>query len=183
MRMTGAVCSVVLAFVAARHASATVLLPADFQTVVAGSGTIVHGRVIDVRSALVGPRRAIETFVTVEVLDAWKGSPGSSVTFRVPNGQVGRYRRVLVGAPEFAGGDEVVVFLRGQAPAIPALFGLSQGVYRVSRGARARPVVAPPPVMARGDGAERVARGESARQPLPLEAFAREVEAVLERDR
>ncbi|MBI3047343.1 MAG: hypothetical protein HYY76_03440 [Acidobacteria bacterium] len=163
----------------AANASATVLLPADFPTVVTGSGVIVHGRVVGVRSALTGQRRTIETFITVDVMDALKGNPGPSVTFRVPNGQVGRYRRVLVGAPEFAEGDEVVVFLRGQAPAIPSLFGLSQGVYRVSRGAGAQPVVTPPPLMARGGGAERVARGDPARRPLPLEAFTREVEAVL----
>jgi hypothetical protein len=59
-----------------------------------------------------------------------KGSPSRTVTFRVPNGQVGRYRRIVVGAPEFAVGEDVVVFLRGAAPAVPTLFGLSQGVYR-----------------------------------------------------
>ena len=143
-------------------ASATVLVPADFETVVNGSGLIVHGRVVDVRSAVTAPRGGIETFVTVAVVDAFKGNPGASVTFRVPNGQVGRYRRVIVGAPEFAEGDEVVVFLRGQAPAMPALFGLSQGVYRVTRPAGVPAVVT------------------RARPPVPLAAFAREIDVILE---
>lgn len=163
--------------------SATVLLPADFPTVVHESGVIVHGRVIEVRSALAGPQRTIESYVTVAVIAALKGDPGSTVTFRVPNGQVGRYRRILVGAPEFAQGDEVVLFLRGRAPAMPTLFGLSQGVYRVARDEAAQPVVTPPPVIVRGAGAERVVRGDPARRPLPLDAFAREVHAVLEQSR
>jgi len=154
-------------------------MPADFPTVVRESGVIVHGRVVDVRSAVTGPSRTIETFVTLAVVESLKGDPGSRVVFHVPNGQVGRYRRIVVGAPEFVEGDEVVVFLRGRPPAIPALFGLSQGVYRVSRDADARAIVTPPPVMVRGNRAERVARGDPARQPLALEAFAREVEALV----
>lgn len=141
---------------------ATVVLPADFETVVTESGIIVHGRVVDVRSAVIAPPGGIETFVTVAVVDALKGNPGSSVTFRVPNGQVGRYRRVVVGAPEFAEGDEVVVFLRGQAPAMPALFGLTQGVYRVARPAGVPAVVT------------------RARPPVPLDAFTRQIDGILE---
>lgn len=146
-------------------ATATVLLPADLQTAVTESGVIVHGRVVDVRSAVTAPPHGIETFVTVAVVEALKGNPGSSVTFRVPSGQVGRYRRVVVGAPEFVAGDEVVVFLRGQAPAMPALFGLTQGVYRVAR-QTGRPTVA--------------TRGDTARGRIPLEMFAGEVGAIVQ---
>jgi hypothetical protein len=163
-------------------ASATVLVPADFAEVVTGSSTIVFGRVVEVRSALTGPRRVIESVVTVSVIQSLKGAAGATVAFRVPNGQVGRYRRVLVGAPEFAEGDEVVVFLEGRAPAMPSVFGLSQGVYRVTRDAAAGALVAPP-VTGRGTGAERVVRGDPVRRPMPVEAFAREVRAVLERAR
>jgi len=178
------VCILHLAFciALAAPASATVLLPADFTTVVAGAGVIVHGRVARVSSGLTGPQRTIESLVTVHVLESLKGSTtaGAAVTFRVPNGQVGRYRRVVVGAPEFAEGDEVVVFLRGQPPAIPSLFGLSQGVYRVTRDAAARAIIMPAPVTARGPGAERVVRGDPVRRPMPVDAFVREVRAILE---
>lgn len=164
----------------ASPAFATVVLPADFATVVTEAGVIVHGRVVDVRSDVTGPRRVIESFVTVAVLESLKGAPGASVTFRVPNGQVGRYRRILVGAPEFEEGDEVVVFLQGRPPAMPTLFGLSQGVYRVTRNAAARAVVTPQPLTAE---AGRVIRGDSARRPMPIDAFAREVRTILERSR
>jgi hypothetical protein len=163
-------------------ASATVLLPADFTTVVAESVTIVHGRVADVSSGLTGPRRTIESLVTVQVIESLKGASAAdtSVTFRVPNGQVGRYRRVVIGAPEFARGDEVVVFLQGRMPAIPTLYGLSQGVYRVVRDARAGPVVMPAPVSAQGTGAERVVRGDPVRRPMPVDVFVRHVHTILE---
>jgi hypothetical protein len=166
----------------ARSASATVLLPADFTTVVAESVTIVHGRVVDVSSGLIGPRRTIESLVTVQVIESLKGAStaDTTVTFRIPNGQVGRYRRVLIGAPEFARGEEVVVFLQGQTPAIPTLYGLSQGVYRVVRDARAAPVVIPAPVSAQGTGVERVVRGDPVRRPMPIDAFVRRVHTILE---
>jgi hypothetical protein len=164
-------------------ASGTVLLPSDFATIVTGSPIIVHGRVSEVRSFTSGPRRTIESVVTLSVIDTLKGTPSRTVLFRVPNGQVGRYRRVVVGAPEFEAGDEVVVFLQARAPSIPTLFGLSQGVYRVVRDANAQAIVTPPPVMARGVDAERVVRGDPARQPIPMAAFTREVRSVMERAR
>jgi hypothetical protein len=170
---------------AVTSASATVLLPADFTTVVAESATIVHGRVVHVSAGLTGPRRTIESLVTVQVIESLKGASttDATVTFRVPNGQVGRYRRVLIGAPEFTRGDEIVVFLQGQAPAVPTLFGLSQGVYRVVRDARAAPVVIPAPVSARGIGVERVVRGDPVRRPMPVDEFVRQVRAIVERRR
>ena len=112
------VLALVAAAVTPAVAAATVLLPADFTTVVTESTVIVHGRVVDVTSVLAGPRRTIESRVTVEVIDAVKGASTRSVTFRVPNGQVGRYRRILVGAPEFEEGDELFVFLHGRPPAV-----------------------------------------------------------------
>ena len=160
--------------------SATVVLPAEFATVVSGSGVIVHGRVVRVESHLVGPQRAIESVVTVSVLQSLKGDAGLTVSFRTPNGQVGRYRRVLVGAPEFTPGDEIVVFLEGRPPALPSVFGLNQGLYRVTRDAAARAMVMPPRT-AGADG--RIVRGDPARVPLPIDAFAREVRAAMERAR
>ena len=159
---------------------ATMEVPVEFGEMVRGSQLVVYGRVVDVRSQQTGDRRSIETIVTVAVAQALKGQPGETVTFRLPGGEVGRYRRVVVGVPRFSSGDDVIVFLRGAAPAMPTVFGLSQGLYRVARAADGRAVVAPAILAAPATGAERVVRGDPARQPLPLEAFAREVRARLE---
>jgi hypothetical protein len=158
---------------------ATVLLPADFAEMVAASSIVVRGEVIDVRGQVTGDRRTIESLVTLRVNDALKGQPGTTVVFRVPGGQVGRYRRVMVGAPVFGPGDEVIVFLRGAAPVIPAPYGLNQGVFRLVRDAGGRRLVAPPDT-APGIAAARVVRGDPARSAITVEAFAREVRAVAE---
>ncbi len=157
---------------------ATTVAPADFAEMVNGSQAIVHGAVVEVRAQATAGRSTIETLVTVAVVDVLKGQAVSTVVFRVPGGRMGRYRRVMVGAPEFAEGEEVVLFLRGRAPALPLPFGLNQGVYRVAR-ASGRALVTP--LVA--DGAGRVVRGDPARRPLALEAFAEQVRAVTGRER
>jgi hypothetical protein len=175
--------TLVLLLVAPGLAGATLLLPADFTDMVINARAIVHGRVVDVRSALTSDRQDIETFVTVAVLEHIKEDLGRAVTFRVPGGQVGRYRSVMVGAPWFDEDDEVVIFLSARGASIPSVFGLSQGVYRVARASDGRMVVTPPPVLARGAAAERVVRGDPARRLLPIAEFTREVRAILERAR
>jgi len=156
---------------------ATLEVPVEFGEMVQGSQLVIHGRVVDVRAQQTGDRRSIETVVTVAVSEALKGRPADSVTFRVPGGEVGRYRRVIVGVPRFEPGDDIIVFLRGGAPAMPTVFGLSQGLYRVARTADGAAVVAPAPLMEPATGTVRVVRGDPARQPLSLEAFSREVRA------
>jgi hypothetical protein len=122
--------------------SALTVLPAEFSEMVNGSQLIVHGRIVDVRSQAINDRRSIESVVTVAVIESFKGSTGSEVAFRMPNGELGRYRRVLIGVPEFQPGQEVVLFLAGRAPALPMPFGLSQGVFRVTHAADGRAIVA-----------------------------------------
>jgi hypothetical protein len=151
--------------------AATTLVPAEFTEMVNASQVIVHARVIDVRGELAGPRRTIESLITVAVLSPLKGTAGTEVVFRVPGGRVGRYRRIFVGAPVFRPGDEVVLFLQGRAPAMARPFGLSQGVYRVSRAA-GEPMVIPIPATAAMSG---VVRGDPVRQPLTLNEFARQI--------
>ncbi len=150
--------------------SATTVLPGEFPEMVQASQVVVHGRVVDVRSTLTSGRRSIESVVTVAVLGTLKGEVRDTVTLRLPGGRVGRYRRITVGAPQFSVGDEVVLFLKGRPPAMPMPYGLTQGVYRVSRsGGR---VLVTPPLL---DTPGRVVRGDPARRPMPLEAFAQHV--------
>jgi hypothetical protein len=156
-------------------AQATTILPANFTDMVSGSAAIVHGTIVDVRAQTTGGRRAIESIVTVAVIEAIKGPAAVRVVFRVPNGQVGRYRRVTVGAPEFTAGDEVVLFLDGRPPVVPMPYGLNQGVYRVTR-ASGQPAVMPFADPAAG----RIVRGDPARRPVTVAAFARHIRTLLE---
>ncbi len=167
-------------FVAAVAVRATVLLPAEFREVVAGSQIIVYGRVADVRAEWRSDRHGIDTVVTFEAATYLKGGPAGTVTFRVPGGQIGRYRNVMIGAPVFAPGDEAVLFLTATGPSMARVFGLNQGVFRVRTDPQTgRRLVVTPPLVARGDAAERVTRGAVARKSLELDAFAVEVRAAM----
>jgi hypothetical protein len=166
----------------AQDVRATVLLPAEFREVVAGSQIIVYGRVADVRPEWSDDRTRIDTIVTLDAGSYLKGGPGETVTFRVPGGQIGRYRNVMVGAPEFRQDEEVVLFLSATGPTVAHVFGLNQGVYRVRVDARTGGrVVVPPVLTASGDAPQRVIRGDQSRQPLPLESFAASVRTAMVR--
>jgi hypothetical protein len=159
---------------------ATVLVPAEFREIVAGSQIIVYGRIADVRPEWSDDRRRIDTVVSVQAGSYLKGGPASVVTFRVPGGTIGRYKNVMVGAPEFQPGEEAVLFLRADGPTMAYVFGLSQGVFRVRVDARSgRRLVVPPVLMARGDAPQTVRRGTTERKPLPLDAFAATVRAAM----
>lgn len=159
-------------------ARATVILPADLGDLVRGSQAIVHGRVVEVRAVWADGRRRVETLVMLEAEDYLKGNFGETVTVRVPGGQIGRYRSVMVGAPVFTAGDEVVLFLSARGPSIPYVLGLSQGVFRVVDDPPTHgKLVMPPPVVA-GVEARPVRRGDAARRPIPLERFSAEVRAL-----
>ena len=161
--------------------NATVLVPIEFRELVASAPVIVHGRVLDVRGAFADGRRAVETFVTVEALDYMKGDLGTHVTFGVPGGQLGRYRTIFVGAPEFRKGQEVVLFLETERASLPRIIGLSQGAFRVVPDARTgRRMVTTPVVMGKPGGApQRIVRGDPARKPLPIESFRAVVRQVM----
>jgi hypothetical protein len=155
---------------------ATVLIPIEFRELVAVSSVIVHGRVTDVHGEWTDGRRSVETLVTVSASEYLKGDLGSAFTIHVPGGQLGRFRTVFVGAPEFRAGDEVVLFLRASR-----IIGLSQGAFRVIPDAQSgRPTVVSPIVMSiNPDTAEAVVRGDARRKPVALDAFRDVVRQVL----
>jgi hypothetical protein len=159
---------------------ATVLLPAEFREIVAGSQIIVYGRVAEVRPEWSDDRSRIDTIVSVEVSAYLKGGPGGTVTFRVPGGQIGRYRNVMVGAPSFQTGEEAILFLSASGPSVAHVFGLSQGVFRVRVDERTgRRLVISPVLMAQGDDPQPVTRGDRSRRQLSLDAFAATVRAAM----
>lgn len=159
---------------------ATVLVPIEFRELVTVSSTIVHGRVVDVRADWVDGRRAIDTFLTIDADEYLKGGPGETVTVRVPGGQMGRYRTIFVGAPEFQRGDEVILFLRGNVSSGAFIVGLSQGAFRVAPDRSGRRMVTAPVLMGKpGDQHEAVLRGDVSRRPLAVDAFRDLVKRVM----
>jgi hypothetical protein len=160
--------------------SATVLVPAEFREIVHGSEIIAFGRVIDTTAEMSEDRKRIDTLVSVRVDTYLKGGPGETIVFKVPGGQVGRYRNLMVGAPMFEVGDEAVFFLTTRGGGTPYVFGLSQGVFRVRvDDVTKRRIVVPPALIARGDSPEAVVRGSAARRSVTLEVFGAQVATVL----
>lgn len=158
-------------------ASATVLVPADLGELSRDARAIARGRVMSVDPQWTEDHRTIETVVSLEVEAYLKGSLGSVLQFRVPGGSLGRFRSIMVGAPEFAVDQRVVVFLGAHGPSVPYVLGLSQGVFRIVA-ATGGWLVTPLP-MNPVTVPTRVVRGDPARRPLPLEDFEQRVRELV----
>jgi hypothetical protein len=156
---------------------ATVIIPASLGDLVTGARAIVHGHVVAIEPRWAEGRRQIETLVTIRVEEYLKGDLGGEVTFKVPGGQMGPYRRVVVGAPTLREGDEIVVFLNAQGPAVPWISGLNQGVFRVAQNAAGVKVVIPGVSLTAGENAA-VVRGQPLRERPALRAFSEQVRVL-----
>jgi hypothetical protein len=169
------VSAALLAFAA--RVDAIVYVAADFRTLVSEAHTIVLGRIVSLEPEWTEGRRGIETLLSIEVERTLKGSAGESIVVRTPGGQMGPYLSVMPGAPRFATGEEVVLFLAGAPPAVPHILALSQGVFRVVRdpatGAR---TVVPELMRAVADASVQVVRGDLTRKPTPLGRFILDVQ-------
>jgi hypothetical protein len=159
---------------ASAPASATVVIPANLGELSREALVIARGRVVAVDARWTDDHRRVETVVTLEAERYLKGAFGPVVQFRVPGGRLGRYRSILVGAPEFLPGQRVIVFLAGHGPAVPFVLGLGQGVFRIVPGA-AGWIVTPPAILPEPGGPVGIVRGDPARRPLPLADFERQV--------
>jgi hypothetical protein len=158
-------------------AQATVLVPADLTELSREAHVIARGRVTSTEAIWTGDWRSIETVVTLEIEAAIKGAVETTVRFRVPGGQVGRYRRVFLGAPVFPLGQRVVVFLGRRGSDLPYVLGLSQGVFRVVPAAEGW-VVSPPALVSMGPLPQPITRGDPARRVVALEIFERQVRTL-----
>jgi hypothetical protein len=156
---------------------AAVILPATLGDLVTGARAIVHGHVVAVEPRWVDGRRQIETLVTLHADEYLKGDLGSDVTFKVPGGQMGPYRSMMIGAPTFQEGDEIVVFLNAQGPTVPWISGLNQGVFRVADDVSGAKIVTPGVSLAAGD--PEIVRGDPSRQRLSLLAFTNRVRGLV----
>lgn len=133
----------------AGSAGATVMLEASVEELTRESDAVVRGKVAAAEGRRSADGQRIFTRVTVEVAEAWKGAPGRTVVIQVPGGVDGEIGQIVHGAPTFAPGEEVVVFLR-RLPGRPAgatptfqVAGLAQGKLRIDRDAVRGPVAVP----------------------------------------
>src|SRR6476660_3076426 len=88
-----------LAVALAAPLRATLLIPADLSELSREARAIARGRVAALDPQWTEDRGTIETIVTLEVERYIKGALGPSLRFRVPGGDLGRFRSIVVGAP------------------------------------------------------------------------------------
>jgi hypothetical protein len=161
---------------------AHVTVPTEFREVVTVASLIVRGRVTDVRSVAV-PGAGIDSIATIAVENVLKGQTfGGFVYVRVPGGESGRYKFVMVGAPTFKVGQRAVFFLQpGLSDSAYRPIGLTLGVFRVQADPQTgRPVVEPPVVPGRTTSLlSSVARGDPRRKLMPVQEFESLVQLIL----
>jgi hypothetical protein len=171
--------TIVFAFtVSTTGARATVLVSSDIGTLARDAQAIARGRVVSVQGRRTEDRRAIETLVTIEVDTYLKGALGSRLQFRVPGGELGRFRSIFVGAPRFAVDEQVIVFLGARGPSLPYVLGLSEGVFHVVWSSAKNGWLVTPPAALPVAAVTKIVRGDPARQPLPLGDFEQRVRAL-----
>lgn len=158
-------------------AGATTFIPTDLVGLSRDARTIARGRVTAVETRWTDDRRRIETLVTLDADTYLKGALGPRVQFIVPGGRLGRFRSIIVGAPELSVGDQLVVFLGVRGPGIPYILGLSQGLFHIARDADGW-IVTPPPILAHDSQTTRIIRGDPALRPMALDEFERLVHAL-----
>lgn len=173
--MRAVLITIVLSLVSAAS-RATVVLPADLSELSRDAVAIARGRIVAVEPQWKDGRRGIETLVTLDTETYLKGGLGSVVQFRVPGGSLGRFRSIVVGAPQFAIGQRVILFLGSRGPTVPYVLGLSQGVFRLVQSAQGNWIVTPPPIVPAADGP--IVRGTLSVRPSLLADFERQVRAL-----
>jgi transcriptional regulator GlxA family with amidase domain len=96
------------------------------------SDAVVRGQVRKITPTLSQDGKRIYTLVDVEVSSTWRGARLASVQVIVPGGIVGGIGQKVEGVPDFAGGEEVVVFLHRAEAGGYRVAGLAQGKFSVA---------------------------------------------------
>lgn len=119
MRRLTFVFALALGLSLAGGAAASVMREASVDEMTREADVVARGRVLSTESKVSADGGRISTVVTLEVVEPWKGTPGSTVRIVVPGGVADGIGQTVHGAPTFATGEDVVVFLRN-ASRVPA---------------------------------------------------------------
>ena len=166
-------------WIAGASLAATVFVPTEFREIVADAGLIVRGRVTDVRPIAV-PGSGVESIVTVGIETVLKGAANGFVSLRVPGGDTGRFRHVMLGAPVLRPGERAVFFLWRGNDAIWRPVGLSMGVYAVHNDPQTgQPFVHPPIVAGLTASIGPIVRGDARRKLLGMQEFESLVQLIM----
>ena len=114
--------------------AATLVGPADVESLAAAADAVVYGQVVRRSSAWAPGGGQIFTTVMLRPIETWKGASAGEVSVLVPGGELGELSQTVQGVAAFNDAEEVVVFLHRRAP----------GTYGVERLALGKFVVGAP---------------------------------------
>jgi hypothetical protein len=120
-------------FLAGIRASATTVIPPDFDQLVNESDYIIRASVksVDSEFRTNSAGKVIFTKVSLNVLEVIAGTPPADVTLEILGGKVGDQQMVLEGAPRFKVGDEDILFVRDNGHVIVPLVAMMHGRYPI----------------------------------------------------
>ena len=116
-------------------AQATTVIPPTFDELVDQAEVIFQGKVTDVRSMWAGEggQRHIVSYVTFQIEDSLKGNAGESYTIRMLGGTVDGETMAISDAPQFAVGDNDILFVQNNGSQFIPLVGIMHGRFHVQR--------------------------------------------------
>ena len=117
---------------------ATTVIPPTFEQLVQQAELIFQGTVTDVRSVWEGEgaQRHIDSYITFQVQDSVKGSPGSTYTMKMLGGTVGDETMEINDSPKFNVGDRDILFVEHNYEQFVPLVGINYGRFHVGRDAQ-----------------------------------------------
>ena len=119
-------------------AQATLVPALSLEGLVDQSEIIVHGRITNSWPAWDSAHKYIWTHHRVEIVDLLRGRAGSSVTISEPGGSLDGVSMSISGAPDYAVGEEAIVFLYRTPIGYLRSTGYGQGKYTVTAASRVR---------------------------------------------
>src|SRR5438132_5465067 len=87
--------------------AATLLGPADIESLAAAADAVVYGQVVRRSSAWAPGGGQIFTTVVLRPIETWKGASAGEVSVLVPGGELGELSQTVQGAAAFDDAEEV----------------------------------------------------------------------------
>lgn len=122
-----------VAVLAAVPATASTFLKVDIHDLKGMSEAVIHGKVVEVRSAWNTDGTMIFTEAAIEVKGRLHGKSDDLVIVRTVGGTVDGYTVEMGGAPRFTEGEEIVAFLGRWHDGAPMVAGYAEGISRVRK--------------------------------------------------
>jgi hypothetical protein len=122
-----------VAVMAAGSAMASTFLKVDIQDLRKMSEAVVHGKVLEVRSAWNPEGTMIFTEAAIQVKGRLYGQADDLLVIRTVGGTVDGYTVEMGGAPRFTEGEEIVAFIGRWDDGAPMVAGYAEGISRVRK--------------------------------------------------